>query len=253
MSAEPVLATRGLCKSFGALQAAADIAFSLAPGARHALIGPNGAGKTTFVHLLTGVLTPTRGEIFLRGADISRLAPERRVQQGLVRTFQVNALFPALTPLEATLLAVCRHRGISGNFLRSVFAHDEAVHEATTLLDRLGLTAECNRPTAELAYGRQRLLEIALALACHPKVLLLDEPAAGVPQRDSAELFATIAALPRDVAILFIEHDMELVFRFAETITVMVGGRILCGGVPAEVARDARVRAAYLGDEFELE
>ena len=222
---EPILATTGLSKSFGALQAAADISFGLAPGARHALIGPNGAGKTTLVHLLTGILTPTKGDILLRGTSIKHLSPERRVQRGLVRTFQVNSLFPALSAMESVVLAVCQRRGVSANALKSAFSHDDAVSEAKTLLQTLGLESDAHRITAELPYGRQRLLEIALALACHPKILLLDEPAAGVPQSESAELFATIAGLPRDVAILFIEHDMELVFKFAEKITVMVGGR----------------------------
>src|SRR5262245_28949159 len=252
MIGPPILATSVLSKSFGALRATADVTFNLAPGARHAVIGPNGAGKTTLVNLLTGMLTPTKGDIFLRGKRINNLSPERRVQQGLVRTFQVNSLFPALTALEAILLAVCQRRGVSGQFLRSAFSHKDAVKDAMALVETFGMEGDCKRPIAELPYGRQSLLEIALALACDPKVLLLDEPAAGVPQRESAELFATIAGLPRDVAVLFIEHDMELVFKFAEKITVMVGGQILCEGTPTDVARDPRVRAAYLGDEFEM-
>jgi branched-chain amino acid transport system ATP-binding protein len=242
-----VLAADGLCKSFGALAVAQNIDFALPQGARHALIGPNGAGKTTFINLLTGMLAPNAGTVRLLGEDITRTAPHRRVKRGLARTFQINTLFPALTPLEAVTLAVCQRRGEADHWLARLSKHKDAIDEAYALLRSLNLAGDCLRPTRELAYGKQRLVEIALALACKPKVLLLDEPAAGVPRGESDELFGVIAALPDDLAILFIEHDMELVFRFARRITVLVGGRILREGSPQEIADDAQVQQVYLG------
>ena len=241
------LSTRGLDKSFGSLVVARDIAFSLPQGARHALIGPNGAGKTTLINLMTGMLRPDGGRIFLGADDITALKPEERVKRGLVRTFQINTLFPHLNALEAVTLAVCERRGYAGNWLRKLPAYRDAIEEAYAILVSLRLGASCYRPTHELAYGQQRLLEIALALATRPQVLLLDEPAAGVPHDESAELFAVIASLSRDIAVLFIEHDMSVVFRFANRIIVMVGGRILVEGTPSEIAADVRVREVYLG------
>ena len=246
MSAE-VLSTRGLDKSFGSLVVARAIAFSLAEGERCALIGPNGAGKTTLINLITGMLRPDAGRIFLAGEDITALAPDARVKRGLVRTFQINTLFPHLTPLEAVTLAVCERRGNAGAWWRQLPAYGEAIEEAYDILLSLKLGGSAARPTRELAYGQQRLLEIALALATRPKVLLLDEPAAGVPKDESAELFAAIANLSRDITVLFIEHDMNIVFRFASRIIVMVGGGILVEGSPDEIAHDARVREVYLG------
>ena len=244
---ETVLATRGLDKSFGSLVVARDIAFSLPHGARHALIGPNGAGKTTLINLMTGMLRPDAGEILLGGDPITALAPEKRVARGLVRTFQINTLFPNLNALEAVTLAVCEREGVSRTWWQRVTAHPAAIDEAHAILSSLMLGNDCYRPTRELPYGRQRLLEIALALATRPKVLLLDEPAAGVPREESRELLAAIAGLSRDITVLFIEHDMDLVFRFASRVIVMVGGRVLVEGTPAEIAADPRVRAVYLG------
>ena len=241
------LSTRGLDKSFGSLVVARGIDFSLPPGARHALIGPNGAGKTTLINLLTGLLAPDAGEIFLAGRDISALRPEVRVRAGLARTFQINTLFAGLTPLESVAMAVLEREGHAHNWWRALPRFGAAIEEAHGLLAKLRLAPVEHRPTRELAYGQQRLLEIALALATRPRVLLLDEPAAGVPQDESTELFAVIAALSQDLTVLFIEHDMNVVFRFAERIIVMVGGRILAEGTPGEVARDARVREVYLG------
>jgi len=243
----PALATRGLDKSFGSLVVAKDIALELPAGARYALIGPNGAGKTTLINLITGMSRPDGGRIFLGDDEITALAPQSRVKRGLVRTFQINTLFPHLNALEAVTLAICERCGYAGTWWRKLPTFADAVEEAYAILASLRLAAHCYRPTRELAYGQQRLLEIALALATRPRVLLLDEPAAGVPQGDSAELFAVIAALPRDIAVLFIEHDMNVVFRFAERIIVMVGGRILLEGTPAEIARDTHVREVYLG------
>jgi branched-chain amino acid transport system ATP-binding protein len=241
------LSTRGLDKSFGSLVVAKDIALDLPQGERYALIGPNGAGKTTLINLITGMLKPDKGEIFLGDKEITALKPDQRVKCGLVRTFQINTLFPHLSALEAVTLAVCERRGYAGSWWQELPAYGDAVEEAYAILVSLRLGANCYRPTHELAYGQQRLLEIALALATKPKVLLLDEPAAGVPQGESAELFAVIANLSQDIAVLFIEHDMNVVFRFAHRIIVMVGGRILAQGTPQEIAADVRVREVYLG------
>ncbi|MFL6800104.1 MAG: ABC transporter ATP-binding protein [Xanthobacteraceae bacterium] len=241
------LSTRGLDKSFGSLVVARDIALDLPAGARYALIGPNGAGKTTLINLITGMVRPETGRILLDDDDITVLKPEQRVRRGLVRTFQINSLFPNLNALEAVTLAVCERSGCAGIWWKRLPAYAGAIEEAHGILTSLGLADSCLRATRELAYGQQRLLEIALALATRPKVLLLDEPAAGVPQGESAALFAVIAGLPRNIAILFIEHDMEVVFRFAERIIVMVSGRILVEGTPAEIAADPRVREVYLG------
>ena len=241
------LSTRGLDKSFGSLVVASDIALDLPPGERYALIGPNGAGKTTLINLITGMLKPDKGQIFLGENEITTLRPEERVKCGLVRTFQINTLFPHLSALEAVTLAVCERRGYAGSWWRKLPAYADAVEEAYAILQSLQLAASCYRPTYELAYGQQRLLEIALALATKPKVLLLDEPAAGVPQQESAGLFSVIANLSQEIAVLFIEHDMNVVFRFAHRIIVMVGGRILLQGTPKDIAADARVREVYLG------
>jgi branched-chain amino acid transport system ATP-binding protein len=241
------LSTRGLDKRFGSLVVAKDIAFSLPQGARHALIGPNGAGKTTLINLMTGMLRPDAGEILLGDEPITSLAPDRRVGRGLVRTFQINTLFPNLTALEAVTLAVCEREGVARRWWKHITACSAAIDEAHAILASLMLGSDCYRATRELPYGRQRLLEIALALATRPKVLLLDEPAAGVPRDESKELFEVIAKLPRDISVLFIEHDMNFVFRFASRIIVMVGGRILVEGPPDEIAADLRVREVYLG------
>ena len=244
---ESALAARGVDKRFGSLVVAANVNLTLPPGARHALIGPNGAGKTTLINLMTGMLRPDGGQILLGGDDVTALAPEERVRRGLARTYQINSLFPQLTALESVTLAVCERRRVAQNWWRRLIAYREEIEEAHHILGALMLDAVCHRPARELAYGQQRLLEIALALASRPKVLLLDEPAAGVPRDESKELFTAIAGLSRDIAVLFIEHDMELVFRFASRVIVMVGGSILVEGTPAEIASDARVRAVYLG------
>ncbi len=243
----PALSTRGLAKSFGSLVVAKDIEINLPKGVRYALIGPNGAGKTTLINLMTGMLAPNQGKIFLGDEDITELEPQQRVRRGLARTFQINTLFPGLNALEAVTLAVCERRGISGQFWQNISVHREAIEEAYEILVRLRLGESCYQPTRELPYGRQRLLEIALALATRPKVLLLDEPAAGVPQEESGDIFEAVEDLSQDITLLFIEHDMHVVFRFASHIIVMVGGAIFTAGSPAEIAADPRVREVYLG------
>ncbi len=241
------LSTHGLDKSFGSLVVAKGITISIPTGARYALIGPNGAGKTTLINLMTGMLRPDAGRIHLGGDDITGLKPYQRVTRGLVRTFRINTLFPHLNALEAVTLAVCERRRLSGNFWRELPDFTDVVDEAQTILASLSLSADSTKLTRELAYGQQWLLEIALALAAKPKVLLLDEPAAGVPRDESADLFAAIAGLSHDITVLFIEHDMNLVFKFASRIIVMVAGSILLEGTPKEIAADPRVREVYLG------
>jgi branched-chain amino acid transport system ATP-binding protein len=247
MSAAPALSTRGLSKSFGSLNVARDIALDLPVGARYALIGPNGAGKTTLINLITGMLPPNEGRILLGEEDITALEPQERVRRGLARTFQINTLFAKLTPLEAVTLAVAERRGITRRFWEALSSHGEALDEAHDILRRLKLADCCYQPTRELPYGRQRLLEIALALATRPKVLLLDEPAAGVPPEESGEIFEAVARLSEQLTLLFIEHDMHVVFRFATHIIVLVGGAVFTEGSPAEISADPRVREVYLG------
>jgi branched-chain amino acid transport system ATP-binding protein len=242
------LRTEGLSKQWGSFKANSDLNIALPVGARHALIGPNGAGKTTFINLLTGVFAPTSGKVYLGEENVTHLPQHQRVKRGMTRTFQINTLFPGLTVLESVVLAVCECRGIAGRWTTTVAKQREAVEEAEDLLESLHLLQEADALTRNLPYGKQRLVEIALALATKPKILLLDEPGAGIPSAESAELFGVIAGLPGDVTILFIEHDMGLVFRFAERITVLVGGRVLTEGTPAEIAADARVKEVYLGE-----
>jgi branched-chain amino acid transport system ATP-binding protein len=241
------LSTRGLAKRFGSLVVSNDVQLSLPKGARYALIGPNGAGKTTLINLITGMLIPDDGQIMLGDEDITGLAPEHRVRRGLARTFQINTLFPGLNALEAVTLAVAERRGISGEFWRNLSSHGDTAEEAFEILKRLKLGDSCYQTTRELPYGRQRLLEIALALATKPKVLLLDEPAAGVPHEESGEIFEVVAGLSDDLTLLFIEHDMHVVFRFATHIIVLVGGTIFAEGSPKEIAADPGVREVYLG------
>jgi branched-chain amino acid transport system ATP-binding protein len=242
------LETRGLRKSFGALTVAQDIDFILEPGARHALIGPNGAGKTSFVELVTGGLRPDTGTILVDGAEVTNLSQDARVKRGLARTFQISALFRRLSALENVTLSLSERDGVAGDLWRPSGRHRRVIDEAYTLLDRLGVADDALRPVNTLAYGRQRLVEIAVALGLSPKVLLLDEPAAGVPSGESGIIIDVIERLPSDLSLLIIEHDMDLVFRLAQRITVMVQGRVLVEGAPSEIAADPRVRQVYLGE-----
>ncbi len=248
MPAGTALEAIGLNRRFGGLVVTRDVNFSLPMGARHALIGPNGAGKSTLINLLTGILAPSSGRILLEGVEITSMPAADRVRHGLVRTFQINTLFPSLTPLESITLAICQREGIGTRLLRPLRGYRKVIEEGYALLEQLGFPEDASRLTKHLPYGRQRLLEIALALSLKPKVLLLDEPAAGVPSRESAEIFEVIEALPGEVAVLFIEHDMELVARFAQRVTVLVAGQILTEGTPAEIAADPGVRNVYLGE-----
>ena len=234
--------------SFGALRVAVDINFALEAGARHALIGPNGAGKTTFVNLITGALAPSAGRVLLGGEDVTGLSQAQRVKRGIARTFQITTLFRGLTVFENLYIPVAERVGAAPALWRPAGERRDVIDEALGLLEMLELQDDASKPVRELAYGRQRLVEIAVALGLSPKVLLLDEPAAGVPSAESHIILDVIEGLPKDIAVLIIEHDMDVVFRFAERITVMVQGGVLMEGTPAEVAADERVREVYLGE-----
>jgi branched-chain amino acid transport system ATP-binding protein len=244
-----VLETQGLCKSFGGIIATDNVSFKLPAGARHALIGPNGAGKTTFVNQLTGVLTPTSGRILFEGADITDWSVRRRATAGIARTFQINQLFADLSPLESVTLAINERENAASEWFRPIGSRTDIVDEACALLDTLGIGDVRDARVGALPYGKQRLLEIALALAAKPKLLLLDEPAAGVPESEREQILDVVARLPESVALVLIEHDMHLVFRFAKTISVLVNGALFCEGTADEIARDPRVRQVYLGEE----
>ena len=242
------LETRALAKQFGGLKVTRDLSLGIVQGARHAVIGPNGAGKTTVINLLTGVLKPNAGRILLEGHDITDLPVHQRVLRGLSRTFQINQLYADLTPLETIGLVVSERLGRGGDWWRRMGTRDDVNAEIAENLSRFHLLDVMNEPTATLPYGKQRLLEIAVAIAAKPRVLLLDEPAAGVPEGERHDILAAVAALPRDVTVLLIEHDMDLVFSFADRISVLVNGALLVEGAPADVARDPRVKAVYLGE-----
>lgn len=242
-----LLEARGVGKRFGALAAASGINFKLDTGARQALIGPNGAGKTTFINLLTGVLTPTEGRVLLAGDDITEVAQSERVKRGIARTFQINRLFRGLSVLENVYIPVSEQLGAATNLFKPAGKRRDVIDVAMNLLEMLKLQDVAGHKISELPYGRQRLVEIAIALGLAPKVLLLDEPAAGVPSAESHIILDAIARLPKDIAVLIIEHDMDLVFRFAERITVLVQGRIFAEGTPKEIGSNEDVRAVYLG------
>ncbi|HEX5611196.1 MAG TPA: ABC transporter ATP-binding protein [Burkholderiales bacterium] len=242
-----ILETRGVYKSFGALEVAREVNFRLERGARHALIGPNGAGKTTFLNLLTGFLAPSRGSVLLDGDDVTALPQAKRVKRGIARTFQINQLFRGLTVLENVCIAVSERLGVAGNMWRAAGRRTDVLDEAMRLITMLKLAHQAGRRVSELPYGQQRLVEIAIALGLAPRVLLLDEPAAGIPSAESHILLDAIAGLPGDIAVLIIEHDMDLVFRFASRITVLVSGAVYAEGTPPQIAANRDVRAIYLG------
>jgi len=244
---DTVLSAKGLVMRFGGITATSNVSLDLKRGARHALIGPNGAGKTTLINLLTGVLTPTEGRIELLGEDITTLAPHKRVARGMVRTFQINQLFDSMTPLETLALVVSQHLGMASRWWQPLGASKAVAERAAQLLEQFRLADVAQQPVKHLAYGKRRLLEIAIALACEPRVLLLDEPVAGVPAGEREELLHTVAALPADVSVLLIEHDMDLVFSFADRMTVLVNGTVLTEGTPDAIASDPEVKEVYLG------
>jgi len=242
-----LLQVEKLRKSFGGLAVTQDVSITMAAGERIALIGPNGAGKTTFVDLVTGHLRPDSGRLLLCGVDATNLSPTERVKLRLGRSFQVTRLFPSMTAREHLGLAVMQRCGTAGRMYGHYQDNSQVTEEIDQLLGLLGLNLVADQKVAAIAYGQQRLLEIALALALKPKVLLLDEPAAGVPQNDTQRISAALAALPSDLAVMMIDHDMDLVFRFATRVVVLAAGAIIFDGSPAEVTKDQRVRVAYLG------
>ena len=254
---QPVLEARGLYRSFGALAVIRDVTLKIEAGARHALIGPNGAGKTTLVHLLSGMVSPNSGQILLMGEDITRARPQKRVKQGLVRTFQINNLFRGLTVLENIYLAISENISASRDMIAAASNRRDIIDKADDLIGRLGLTEDRNRKVSEVPYGRQRLVELAIGLSLSPKVLLLDEPTAGVPSAEIGALLAAIGNLPKETAIIVIEHDMQVVRRIADQVTVLVAGSVLMSGAPESVISSEAVRTVYLGksgyDRFKTE
>lgn len=243
-----LLELKSLDKRFGGLHVTRGVSFALSAGDRMALIGPNGAGKTTLVNQMSGVLASDAGEIWLRGENATRLNQAQRVRAGLARTFQITTLAPHFAVQRQIELALFERERLTGGMWRSIDAYPALQAEAREILSRFGLNAHAGTATQDLAYGEQRLIEMALALALRPKVLLLDEPMAGVPKGDGARLLAALDALPRDLAVLIIEHDMDLVFRFANRILVLADGAVLADGSPDDIRRDPMVRAAYLGN-----
>ena len=244
----PILETKGLTMNFGALTVAEQINFSLRPGARHALIGPNGAGKTTFINLLTGALRPSAGSVYLAGHDITGMPQDQRVKRGIARTFQINTLFNGLSVIENLYLAVSERMDVATKMMQPAGKNQGVLNEALRLLQVFELSEDAVTKVQELPYGRQRLVEIAIALALDPKVLLLDEPAAGVPEAETQLILDAIDDLPKEIAVLIIEHDMDVVFRFAKRITVLVRGSVLAEGTPSHIAADREVQAVYLGE-----
>lgn len=248
MSGAPtVLSARALVMRFGGITATDHVDLDLKQGARHALIGPNGAGKTTLINLLTGVLQPTSGSIQLEGQDISHLAPHERVRRGMVRTFQISQLFDSMTPLQTLAMVVSQHMGLGQHWWAPLGKNARVMARCEALLEQFHLSEVAHQVTRLMPYGKRRLLEIAIALACEPRVLLLDEPVAGVPAGEREELLRTVAGLPQDVSVLLIEHDMDLVFSFATRMTVLVNGAVLTEGDPEQIAADEQVKAVYLG------
>ncbi|HXZ01891.1 MAG TPA: ABC transporter ATP-binding protein [Stellaceae bacterium] len=243
-----MLEARGLGKAFGALEVTRNVSLSLPAGARHAVVGPNGSGKTTLFNLLAGELRPDYGSVLLAGRDVTRLPPDMRARLGLARSFQRNNLFPDLSVREnlALALAIAQRRGAV--FWRRFARLPGLAGDVEALARRLRLEDALGRRARSLAYGTQRQLELALALAGAPKVLLLDEPTAGMSAEETAAMTALIADLPRDIALLIVEHDMEVVFEIAQRVTVLDYGRVLIEGTPAEVRGSEAVRRRYLGE-----
>ena len=247
----PALEIANLQRSFGALTVANNISFALPRGGRYALIGPNGAGKTTLVNLITGRLRASAGKVLLDGDEITALSQAARTRRGIARTFQVNQLFRGLTVLENVYLAIGERTNTCNRLWRSAGKETAVIGEALDHLDALALVDDANKQVRELPYGRQRLVEIAIALAQRPTLLLLDEPAAGVPSSESHLILDVISKLDPNITVLIIEHDMDLVFRFASRIIVLVAGEVLTEGSPQEISADERVRSVYLGERRE--
>ncbi len=248
---EPLLEIRVLVKRFGALAATDHLSLSVARGEIHALIGPNGAGKTSLLAQIAGTLRPDQGQIVFEGRDITRLAVHQRVRRGLVRSFQITRLFNRFSVLDNVALAVQARSGSSLSFWRPVAAERELIDEARSVLALVDLEHKADTPCDALPHGEQRSLEVALALATRPSLLLLDEPLAGTGPQESERMVALIERLRSQVTILLVEHDVDAVFRLADRVSVMVGGRVIASGTPQAVRRDPEVITAYLGDELQ--
>ena len=246
-----VLEVKGLCRSFGALTALQDVSLRVAAGERRAIIGPNGAGKTTLFNLISGEVSPTAGRVLLLDGEVTRLPPDRRCTLGLARTFQRNNLFPGLSVAENLALPVRRRHAAAAHPFRDAAAYPAIVDEVRALLADLGLAERAAAPTRDLSYGEQRQLEIGLALACGPRVLLLDEPTAGMSPAETAQMTDLIRALPRSMAVLIIEHDMDVVFALADRIAVLHNGRLLADDTPEATRANPEVQEAYLGPRID--
>jgi branched-chain amino acid transport system ATP-binding protein len=246
--AEALLHIEDLTKRFGGVVASDRISLAVAPGELHAIIGPNGAGKTTLIGELTGEITPNAGRIRFGGRDITALPTYRRSALGLARSFQITSLFPDFTALDNVALAVQAHAGHSFRFWRDARSESALRQPARAALDRVGLTGRADVTVSKLSHGEHRQLEIAMALATGPRMLLLDEPMAGMGPEESARMVAMLRELKRELTILLIEHDMEAVFALADRITVLVYGRVIATGAPEAVRANAEVRQAYLGE-----
>jgi branched-chain amino acid transport system ATP-binding protein len=246
---EPLLRVEGLAKQFGGVVASDDIMLAVKASELHAVIGPNGAGKTTLIGQLAGEIAPDAGRIHFDGRDITTLPTPRRSALGLARSFQVTSLFLDFTALDNAALAVQAHAGHSFHFWREARREPALREPARAALARVGLGARADVPAAELSHGEHRQLELAMALATRPRLLLLDEPMAGLGPEESARMVGLLRELKRELTILLIEHDMEAVFALADRITVLVYGRVIAAGPPAAIRADAEVRKAYLGDQ----
>jgi len=245
----PMLKVEGLVKRFGGLAATDHLSLEVDDGALHALIGPNGAGKTTLIGQLTGELEPDSGRILFQGRDVTRLAVHRRAHLGLARSFQITSVFPSFTALDNVALAVQAHAGHSFRFWRDAGRDPRLADPARAVLERVGLGPRAHTPADALAHGEKRQLELAMALATNPKLLLLDEPMAGMAPEESARMVELLAELKGSLTILLVEHDMDAVFALADRITVLVRGKDLATGAPAEIRANPAVREAYLGEE----
>ncbi|HUI17090.1 MAG TPA: ABC transporter ATP-binding protein [Alphaproteobacteria bacterium] len=247
--AEPLLVIEQLVKRFGGLVATDAVSLELPVGELHAVIGPNGAGKTTLIAQLAGELMPDAGTVRFAGEDVTRLAPYARARRGLARSFQITSVFREFTALDNVALAVQAHAGHSFRFWRPARAEAALREPARAILAEVGLEGREEVPAATLAHGEKRALEIALALAARPRLLLLDEPTAGMGSEDSARMVRLLATLKGRLTILLIEHDMDAVFALADRITVLVYGRVIATGAPQAIRANAEVRQAYLGEE----
>jgi branched-chain amino acid transport system ATP-binding protein len=249
MAEAPLLEVRELRKSFGALRASDGIDFDVHPGETHAVIGPNGAGKTTFISQLAGNLIPDSGRVLFAGEDITALPAPRRARKGLARSFQITSIYPEFTALQNVALAVQAQAGSSFRFWRDARADPSLTEPARRVLDDVGLAGRADVLAANLAHGEHRQLEVAMALATRPRLLLLDEPMAGMGTEESQRMIGLLSSLKRRQTIILVEHDMDAVFRLADRISVLVYGRVIATGAPAEVRANPDVRLAYLGED----